>query len=185
MRALGADFAVCSGYKWLLGPLRHRVLLGEARVGEKLPLGNTYYTALEGARNVHTLPLTKQQAVAGARRWDTAETASFTNLACLDASLDLLLRTGLDKAACHTAGSSSRLWRNAERSLYPSVARRARAARALRLHQSAHAGETTAMQEKLARAEVHVSLREGALRISPFIYNSPAHVSRLIEVLRS
>lgn len=41
------------------------------------------------------------------------------------------------------------------------------------------------MQEKLLAAQVHVSLREGALRIAPFIYNSPADVSRLIEVLRS
>ena len=32
-------------------------------------------------------------------------------------------------------------------------------------------------------AEVFVSLRENAIRIAPHIYNTPEHVSRLIEVL--
>jgi len=39
------------------------------------------------------------------------------------------------------------------------------------------------MFEKLSAAQVFVSLRENAIRIAPFLYNTPEHVSRLIEVL--
>jgi cysteine desulfurase / selenocysteine lyase len=186
LSALGADFVMCSGYKWLLGPYGTGFFWVKRESGEKLPLGATYYTALEGARNVHTLPLTKQQAVAGARRWDTPETASFTNLASMDASLDLLLRTGLDKAACHTAALIKQVVDEmpSDRFTLASPAEPERRGPYVCI-KARTPEETAAMQEKLRAAQVHVSLREGALRIAPFIYNSPAHVSRLIDVLRT
>ena len=186
MSALGADFTMCSGYKWLLGPYGTGFFWVKRESGEKLPLGATYYSALEGARNAHTLPLTKQRAVAGARRWDTPETASFTNLAALEASLDLLLRTGLEKAAGHTAALIKQVLDDMPTDSFTLASPVESERRGPYVCVQAPTLERTqAMQEKLRAAEVHVSLREGALRIAPFIYNSPANVSRLIEVLRA
>jgi selenocysteine lyase/cysteine desulfurase len=37
----------------------------------------------------------------------------------------------------------------------------------------------------LRAAQVSVSLRENALRISPYLYNTPEDISRLLEVLKA
>ena len=82
---LGADFIVCSGYKWLLGPYGTGFFWVAPDAGERLKTGPLNYQALEGARNFTGLPVDNLRAVPGARRWDAAETANFTNLAALDA----------------------------------------------------------------------------------------------------
>jgi selenocysteine lyase/cysteine desulfurase len=40
-----------------------------------------------------------------------------------------------------------------------------------------------ALYEKVRAANIHVSLRENALRISPYLYNSAEQIDRLIHVL--
>ena len=101
MRELGAAMAVCSGYKWLLGPYGTGFFWVANEWIERLTLGSVYFMALEGARNFHALPVENQQPVPGARRWDSAETANFTNLAAFDSSLDLLFahRHGCDRGS--------------------------------------------------------------------------------------
>jgi selenocysteine lyase/cysteine desulfurase len=183
---LGADFAVCSGYKWLLGPYGTGFFWVRRESTELLKTGAIYYLALEGARNFHTLPLDNLRPVPGARRWDAAETASFTNLAALDASLDLLLRVGVPSLACHNAKLIAQLIAQlpAEKYVLASPAEPER--RGPYVCIAARTPEATAQcHEKLRAAQVIVSLREGALRISPYLYNTPAHISRLLEVLAS
>jgi selenocysteine lyase/cysteine desulfurase len=43
--------------------------------------------------------------------------------------------------------------------------------------------ETQALYEKLRAAQVSVSLRENALRVSPHIYNTPEDISRFMNIL--
>jgi selenocysteine lyase/cysteine desulfurase len=43
--------------------------------------------------------------------------------------------------------------------------------------------ETRALYEKLRAAQVSVSLRENALRVSPHIYNTPEDISRFMQIL--
>jgi len=185
IRDLGADFAVCSGYKWLLGPYGTGFFWVRRESTEFLKTGAIYYLALEGARNFHTLPLDNLRPVAGARRWDSAETASFTNLAALDASLDLLLRVGVASLARHNQELIEQLIAGlpAEFAIAsPAEAER----RGPYVCISARTPEETARcYEKLRAAQVFVSLRENALRVSPYIFNAPAHISRLLEVLSS
>jgi cysteine desulfurase / selenocysteine lyase len=183
VRELGADFAVCSGYKWLLGPYGTGFFWADSQAAERLEIGPLYFMALEGAREFHMMPMENQRAVPGARRWDSAEPANFTNLAALDASLDLILRLGSDAIVRHTAALVGEILRRLPDSFVlaspPEPERRGPyiciAARS--------AEETAAACEKLRAARIHVSLRENAIRISPYLYNTPEHVSRLIDVL--
>src|SRR4029077_7114538 len=87
--ALGADFAVCSGYKWLLGPYGTGFFWVSPDAQYQLQDGALYWMALEGARNFSALPMDDLKAAPGARRWDSPETASFLNLATWNAALDL------------------------------------------------------------------------------------------------
>ena len=184
IRELGADFAVSSGYKWLLGPYGTGFFWIAKEWTDRLQINSLYFMALEGARNFHSLPLENLRPVAGARRGDAPETASFTNLAALDASLDLILRIGVDAIACHIGELVNTIVEDLPKSkcvlASPSGSER-------RGPYVCVAGrnpdETPKIFQKLREAEVFVSLRENAIRIAPHIYNTPEHVARLMEVL--
>jgi cysteine desulfurase/selenocysteine lyase len=184
IRDLGAAMAVCSGYKWLLGPYGTGFFWIAEEWIERLPLGAVYFMALEGARNFHALPTSNLRPAPGARRWDSAETGNFTNLAAFDSSLDLMLRIGIDaversidaligeiidrlpRAKCALACPAERERRG------PYVCISAR-----------NAQDTPALYERLCGAKISVSLRENAIRVAPHFYNTPEDISRLMKVL--
>ena len=182
--ATGADFLVSSGYKWLLGPYGTGFFWARREWSDRLPDGPVYWQSLEGANNFHGLPLDGLRVRAGARRWDSPETASFTNLAAFDAALSLVNSIGTDKIYEHAA-SLSRLV--AERLpmdrcvlASPSDAER----RGQFVCVAARSPEKTAdLFKKLRGEKVIVCLREGVLRISPHIYNTEHDVLRLIAAM--
>jgi cysteine desulfurase / selenocysteine lyase len=184
VRDLGAAMAVCSGYKWLLGPYGTGFFWIASEWVERLPLGSVYFMALEGARNFHALPVENPQPVPGARRWDSAETGNFTNLAAFDSSLDLVLRVGTDKISGHIRGLVDEIIERLPGTGCVLASPDECGKRGPYVCISAREPENTRMlYEKLRNAQVSVSLRENAMRISPHIYNTRDHISRLIEIL--
>jgi selenocysteine lyase/cysteine desulfurase len=93
--ALGCDFLVASGYKWLLSPYGTGFLWVRSALIEQMREAPFYWQALEDAENFHSLSLGKYTRAQGARRWDSSETASFLNLAAMEASLEFLLSAGV------------------------------------------------------------------------------------------
>ena len=184
MRDLGAAMAVCSGYKWLLGPYGTGFFWIAEEWIERLPLGAVYFMALEGARNFHALPMSNLRPAPGARRWDSAETANFTNLAAFDASLDLMLRMGIDAAERSIDALVGEIIDGLPRTKCALACPAERERRGPYVCISARNPEgTPALYEKLRAAKISVSLRENALRISPHFYNTPEDISRLMEIL--
>jgi selenocysteine lyase/cysteine desulfurase len=184
IRELGADMAVCSAYKWLLGPYGTGFFWIASEWIERLPLGAVYFMALEGARDFHSMPFGNLRPVPGARRWDSPETANFTNLAAFDSSLDLLQRIGVDSIARHVDSLVGEIIERLPRNRCVLASPEERAKRGPYVCVSAREpAETTALYEKVRAAQIHVSLRENAIRIAPYLYNTPEEISRLIEVL--
>ncbi len=184
IRELGATMAVCSGYKWLLGPYGTGFFWVANEWVERLPLGAVYFMALEGARDFHAMPSENLQPMPGARRWDSPETANFTNLAAFESSLDLVLSIGLDAVARHVDGLVGELVERLPRNRCVLASPEERSRRGPYVCVSAlKREETTALYHKVSAAQIHVSLRDNALRISPYLYNTPEEISRLIEVL--
>jgi len=184
IRELGADMAVCSGYKWLLGPYGAGFFWVSREWTERLPLGSVYFMALEGARNLHALPGENSRPAPGARRWDSAETANFTNLAAFDSSLDLVLRIGVKAIERDIDALVEEIIERLPRSRCALASPEERERRGPYVCASARSPEeTTALYEKLRAAQIHVALRGNALRIAPHIYNTPEHISRLMDIL--
>ena len=184
VKTLGADFLVCAGYKWLLSPYGTGFFWASRKWSERLRLGPVYWAALEGARNFDDLPLENPRVVPGARRWDSPETANFSNLSAMDASLQFLMRVSVEAVARHNeqfiAGIIERLPR--DRCLLASPAESAQ--RGPYLCVAARKPDATrAFYEKLRAAKIVVSLRQGALRIAPHLYNTQRDISRLIAAL--
>jgi len=184
IRDLGASMAVSSGYKWLLGPYGVGFFWIAGEWIDRLPLGAVYFMALEGARDFHALPTADVRAVPGARRWDSAETANFTNLAAFDASLDLVLRVGTDavQRLIDTLVAEIIAGLPRTRCVLASPAERERRGPYVCVS-ARHPDDTAALYQKLRAADVSVSLRERALRIAPHIYNTPEDIARLMKVL--
>ncbi|HXA77924.1 MAG TPA: aminotransferase class V-fold PLP-dependent enzyme [Candidatus Acidoferrales bacterium] len=184
IRELGATMAVCSGYKWLLGPYGAGFFWIANEWIERLPLGAVYFMALEGARDFHALPSEKFQPMPGARRWDSPETANFTNLAAFESSLDLLLRIGLDSVARHVDGLVGELIERLPRDRCVLASPKERPKRGPYVCVSArNQEETMALYQRVRAEQIHVSLRDNALRIAPYLCNTSAEISRLVEVL--
>lgn len=186
IRELGATMAVCSGYKWLLGPYGAGFFWIATEWVERLPLGAVYFMALEGARDFHALPSKNLRPVPGARRWDSPETANFTNLAAFDSSLDLVLRIGVNATARHVDALVGELIERLPRDRCVLASPDDRSKRGPFVCVSARKpAESSVLYERVRAAKIHVSLRGNALRISPYIYNTPEDISRLIEALSS
>jgi len=182
--AAGADFLVSSGYKWLLGPYGTGFFWARREWSDRLPGGPVYWQSLEGADNFHGLPLDALRVRAGARRWDSPETASFTNLAAFDASLNLVNTVGTDKIYDHAA-SLSRLVAERlpmDRCVLASPSNSERRGQFVCV--AARTPDKTAdLFKKLREEKIVVCLREGVLRISPHIYNTEHDVLRLIAAM--
>src|ERR1700674_3082051 len=89
---LGADFLVCAGYKWLLSPYGTGFFWAKSEHTANMRPGPFYWTAAEGANHFGSLVFSDPKAAAGTRRWDSAETASYFNLAAMAVSLEFVLR---------------------------------------------------------------------------------------------
>lgn len=184
LRELGASMATCSGYKWLLGPYGTGFFWVASEWTERLPLGAVNFMALEGAREFHALPTTNLRPLPGARRWDSAEPASFTNLAAFDSALDFVLRIGVDAMERYNDALIAQIIDGLPRTHCSLASPAERERRGPYICVAARdPEETQALYEKLRAAQVSVSLRKNALRASPHIYNTPEDISRLMNVL--
>jgi selenocysteine lyase/cysteine desulfurase len=184
VRNLGADFVTSSGYKWLLGPYGTGFFWASPAWMSRFPCGPFYWQALEGARNFHFLPLEDLKAAPGARRWDSAETGNFINLAAWDASLDLLGKIGADAIAEHNASLVGELIERLPRDRFvlASPAERERCGPYVCIS-ARNPERNRELCDKLREVQIIVSLRENALRISPYLYNTPEEIDRLIKLL--
>lgn len=186
IRETGATMAVSSGYKWMLGPYGSGFFWIAEEWIERLPLGAVYFMALEGAHDFHSMFSRKLRPVPGARRWDSPETANFTNLAAYDASLELILRIGLDRVAQHVDSLTEKIIACLPRDRCVLASPEERPRRGPYVCVSAsRPNETMALYERVRAARIHVSLRENALRIAPFIYNTLEEIERLMTVLKA
>jgi cysteine desulfurase / selenocysteine lyase len=184
VRAFGADFVTSSGYKWLLGPYGTGFFWASPEWMNRFPCGPFYWQALEGARNFHFLPLEHLRAAPGARRWDSAETGNFINLAAWDASLGLLTKIGVEAVAKYNASLVGELIDRLPRDRFVLASPAEREHRGPYVCISARNPERNReLCDKLREAQIIVSLRENALRISPYLYNTAEEIDRLVNLL--
>jgi cysteine desulfurase/selenocysteine lyase len=184
VRALGADFLTASGYKWLLSPYGTGFVWARTELIDEMRPGPFYWMALEDAEKFHTLSAGVYELAKGARRWDSPETASFNNLAAMEASLALLLRIGVETVWEHTRRLTALMIDRLPRDRFVLKSPASADARGAYVCLAPRKQEKTAqLFEKLRAAQIFVSLREGALRISPHLYNSERDIDRLLAVL--
>jgi len=181
---MGADFLVCAGYKWLLGPFGtgffwcKRALIGKMRPGP------FYWMAAEGAENFAALGASAPKPANEGRRWDAAETANYYNLAALEAGLELVLRAGPETVAEHNHKLVDQLFERLPMDRCVAASPLEREQRGpYGCFQARTAEKTRDLYQKLRDENVITSLREGKIRVSPYLYNNERDIDRLVGVI--
>jgi selenocysteine lyase/cysteine desulfurase len=184
VNALGADFAVCAGYKWLLSPYGSGFFWAKEAVTNTLRGGPIYWQTVEGAGQFSALGQSEMKPPRGARRWDAAETANFFNLAAMEKSVEFVLHAGVENIGNHNNSlmqlMMDRLPRDRcvlaspasaeQRGPYACIAAR-------------NPEKTNELYARLREAKVIVGLREGSIRVAPHLFNSERDIDRLIGVV--
>jgi selenocysteine lyase/cysteine desulfurase len=178
LAAVDPDYLIATSYKWLLGPYS----LGFLYVAPRHQLGRPIEEAWIVRRNAddfRSLSNYEEDFAAGARRFDMGERANFALLPVAGAAIGQLLDWGVGNVAeslgAMTAGIEARL---SERGV---TGQQGRAPHFLSVRFPG--GPPEGIEERLAAADVHVSLRGDRMRITPHLYNDEADAERLFSAL--
>jgi cysteine desulfurase/selenocysteine lyase len=182
--AIGADFLVCAGYKWLLSPYGTGFFWCKIEHSEKMRPGPFYWAAQEGAENFSSLSMEDPKVVPGARRWDMAETSNYFNFAAMDASLQFVLQFGPETVEAHNRKLIDFLFERLPKDRCVPASPLDSARRGPYGCFAARSPEKTAeLYHKLTKEKIITSLREGNIRVSPHLYNTERDIDRLITAI--
>jgi selenocysteine lyase/cysteine desulfurase len=118
------------------------------------------------------------------RRWDVAETANYFNLAALDASVEFVLQAGPETVAAHSRNLTELLYQRLPRDRCVPTSPLDPAQRGPYACFAARVLEkTVALYDRLRKENIIVSLREGSIRVSPYLFNTERDIDRLISVI--
>lgn len=184
VKSLGADFVVGAGYKFLLGPFGTGFFWARPDRIAEMNATPAYWMAVENSSEFHKLSAGEAKLQKGAMRWDAAETSSFFNLAPWAASLEFLVEAGAGTVASHNRDLVNQLIERLplDRCILASPAEENLRGSFVCI-QARKADRTEELYKQLCDAGIITSLRESAIRVAPFLYNTERDIDRLIRAL--
>ncbi len=186
VNTLGADFLICAGYKWLLGPFGTGFFWAKLDHLAKVRPAPFYWMAVAGSDNFAKLNFADPEPAPSAKRWDTPEWASYFNfnLVGLDASVEFVLRAGVETVAEHNRALIELMYERLPKDrCVPASPLEASQRGPYACFRARSPEKTTELYERLRAENIVVSLREGNIRVSPYLYNRAPDIDRLISVV--
>ncbi len=180
--AVQPDFAVAACYKWLMGPYGIGMLYVSPRYQGGEPLEYNWINRA-GSEDFARLVDYRDDYQPGARRFDMGEKSNPPLLMGASAALDLLLEFGVEAVADTLARATQAIADEAASLGLLSAQIGMRAPHFLSLEFPE--GLPDGLTDRLADAQVHVSLRGSSLRVTPHLYNTEEDSDALIETLRT
>ncbi|WP_370033585.1 aminotransferase class V-fold PLP-dependent enzyme [Qipengyuania mesophila] len=180
--AVQPDFAVAACYKWLMGPYGIGMLYVAPRHHSGRPIEYNWINRA-GSEDFARLVDYRADYQPGARRFDMGEKSNPPLLMGATAGIEFLLEFGVD-AIAETLGAATQAIADEASELgleSASIGTRAPHFLALEFPDGVPDGLT----DRLAAAQVHVSLRGSSLRVTPHLYNRPEDSAALIATLRA
>jgi selenocysteine lyase/cysteine desulfurase len=177
------DGLVSCGYKWLCGPYGsgftwlHPDLLGRLRPQQ------AYWLAMQAGRGLDQMRQTTVRDDLGARAFDVFCPAAFTTTMPWTASLELLLRTGVEAIETYDQQLVGRLVSGLDADQYELISPRDGPARSTLVVLSRRDGTAGQRHRQLTDAGLDAAFREGNLRLSVHLFNTPDQVGRALEEL--
>ena len=181
VRRTRPDALICAGYKWLTGPYAIGVAWYGPAFDGGTPLEENWITR-RGSDRFNELVNYRDDYRPGAIRYDVGERSNFVLLPMLEAALEQVLEWGPETVRTHTGaltGAAVERLRNLGCRVEDE---RWRAGHLFGARLPA-AVDFARLGRDLAARQVSVSLRGGAIRIAPHLYNDACDLDALIDVV--
>jgi selenocysteine lyase/cysteine desulfurase len=176
------DFLITALYKWLLAPYGAAMMWCSDRYRDGRPLEFSWITRRGSGDFAHLVDY-QRDLRRGARRYDVGQTSDFAMIPAITAALEQALDWGVAEVCSYATELSERIAERAK-SLGLGVApRHLRAPHLLGVHLEGADPEVVA--QALAAAQVYVSVRGEAMRVSSHVFNDGEDVDRLFEALEA
>jgi selenocysteine lyase/cysteine desulfurase len=183
VKRVDPDFLAVASYKWLLGPYSLGFLYVAPRWQRGRPIEHNWI-ARKDAENFAGLVNYSGEFQAGARRFDVGERSNFALMPVAQASLKLLSEWTVPRIfqtlQLRTAAIAERAYGEFGISSVPA---HRRAGHYLGLRFSG--GIPSDLPMRLAAADVYVSVRGQAMRVTPHVWNTDEDVEKLFAVLKT
>jgi cysteine desulfurase/selenocysteine lyase len=185
VRDTPVDAVVCCGYKWLCGPYGtgfawlHPALLGRLRPQQ------AYWLAMQAGRGLDSMRETTLRDDTGVHGFDVFCPASFATTLPWIASLELLQDTGIAAIAAWDQQLVDRLIGGLDRNRYQLISPAGGTAQSSLVVLSRLDGRTGECHQRLTASGIDSAHREGNLRLSLHLFNTPGQVDRALEVLNA
>ncbi|HSU15161.1 aminotransferase class V-fold PLP-dependent enzyme [Longimicrobium sp.] len=181
VRAAEIDVLATAGHKWLCGPFGTGFAYVRGELVERMEPRVVGWTALESSADLTACVRYRWELVEHARRFEVG-TQAWQDVAGFTGSVNLLLETGIERIRDHVFALIDPLaaWLEAQEDatiVSPMEAARRSGVFCFRL------GDTERAYAALHRARAVCSLREGAIRIAPHLYNTAGDIGRVMEIL--
>ncbi len=181
---IGPDFVVGVTYKWLLGTYGNAFLWAAPDRRSGRPLEQCWMPR-EGSRDFSKLAHYTDAFRSGAVRYDVGQSASHVNIAATVAAFEVLGQWSPAAVSAHAEELTSDLIaRVGALGLTPPPDGQ-RSPHLVGLHLPADGPAPAALANALAEAQVNVSIRGTAVRVSVHVFNTPADIARLVGVLEA
>jgi len=174
------DLLLCSAYKWLLCPEQFAIAVVGDRLIDATPFEH-HWSNREGSQDTTGTGL-RDSFRSGARRFDVGGHANDITLAMANASLELVNSWGPEAAMGYCAELTAPLVEFLANSPYSAPGPSDHLPHIIGIRHPDGDVVRAAMSES-AKRHVRVSLRGDSIRVSPYIYNTPADIQALIESL--
>jgi cysteine desulfurase/selenocysteine lyase len=181
VRATPVDVLACGGQKWLLSPWGSGFVYVRRELIPALPPADVGWLAYEGTDDFTRLTAYDTTLRVDARRYELV-TLPFQNFAGMNASLGLLLGVGIETIQAYLRAVTR-----------PVLAWAASAGVRVTSPTGVHGSAIVCLElpdagrahRALKAAGITATVREGAIRLSPHLYNTPAEMERVVEALET
>ena len=180
VQAIGADFVMADGHKWMLGPEGVALFYCRKELAERLDLKQYGWHMVEDLGNYDN---TDWKVANDARRFECGS-PNMTGIHALDASISLLLEVGMDEIEKQITDRSDYLIDNLDRMkkvqlLSPSRRGRYAGITNFKLKKLS----TEALYEELRSKGVYCAFRNGGIRLSPHFYTSMDDINEALNII--
>jgi selenocysteine lyase/cysteine desulfurase len=180
------DAITSVGFKWLCGPYGTGFCWMRPELRETLEYNQAYWLSMQTADD-----LGKENAVPalrtdlGARQYDVFGTANFFNYKPWTASIEYVLKKGVDRIRDYDQRLVSRFIAGLDRDTYELLSPEEEGDRRSTLIFISHKQRDRNKQvyDSLRERGVYVAYRAGSLRIAPHLYNTDADIDRALSAL--
>ncbi len=180
VRAMNIDFLAADGHKWLCGPEGCGIFYcSQSLLGHLRPVMAGWLCMKDALDFGHY----HFEMVGSACRFDTGS-YNLAGIYGLGASIQMFLDVGIDRIASHVLMLTDRLVRGLKDKGYRVVSSRLAGEASGIVAFTSDVHDHLKIQQHLENEHrVVIALREGRLRASPHVYNTPQEIDQLLELL--